>query len=721
VGHQEGIDRQVSIYWQNVPFIVNGIASAAFLVLSVMAGLTWQGQRRGGLLILAVTVTFLAAVSASLMAVVPTVGFHRLASFSQGAAGVGWLVFLFDLLRPDEDGRGEGFWLKRWVYWCILAVAAALLLAHAVPLAGVSDQTAWLQMALIAQLAIGVIGLVLVEQVFRNALGRKRWAIKYLCFGLGGLFCFDLFVYSEALLLGFVDQDLWDARGVLLVLLAPLVAVTAARNRHWSVDVFVSRTAVAHSAALLGTGIYLIGVAAAGYLIREYGGRWGAAVQLGFLFAALLLLGSLFLSSQLRARAKIFLHKHFFSYKYDYRDEWLRFIGALTSAQNDDVAGRAIRAMCRFLNSPGGVLWKGNHAGDFVLFAEAGGAIPNLADFARDDAMVRFLGQTGWVIDLDEYRKDPGRYPGLDVPDWLDPNSGAWIVVPLLLRDALWGILVLNRPGVGRPLNWEDHDLLKTAGQQVSSYLAFTDATERLVESRQFDAFNRLSAYIVHDLKNVAAQLSLVVTNSRRYWDNPEFQTDALATVENATRRMNQMLADLQKGPRSDDSGVRVTDVNNTIESVVERKRGNLPQPRADLLERNLAIRVEPQRFANVLEHLVQNAQEATPSDGEVILGARADGEWVAIEVRDSGCGMDRAFLNDRLFKPFDTTKGNAGMGIGAYESREFAKASGGSISVESTPDQGTRFVMWFPRVMPPADPRVDPQLAGTEEPETGR
>ena len=70
---------------------------------------------------------------------------------------------------------------------------------------------------------------------------------------------------------------------------------------------------------------------------------------------------------------------------------------------------------------------------------------------------------------------------------------------------------------------------------------------------------------------------------------------------------------------------------------------------------------------------------------------------------------MEREFVQSRLFKPFDTTKGNAGMGIGAYEAEQYVRGLGGSIGVESTPGEGTEFSVFLP-LSTDAHPGVDPE-----------
>ena len=201
------------------------------------------------------------------------------------------------------------------------------------------------------------------------------------------------------------------------------------------------------------------------------------------------------------------------------------------------------------MESPGGMLWMRRDSGDFHLAAcyatqppEGGNPV-----VSGDDSLPAFLQSTGWVVYLDEYRRDPAHYDELQLPDWLAAQRGAWVVLPLIQADELTGFLLLLRSQTKGALDWEDSDLLKTVGRQAASYLALVQLTEALTDARQFEAFNRLSAYVVHDLKNLVAQLSLVVTNSKRHMDKPGFIEDALATVENATLKMNRLLAQLRK------------------------------------------------------------------------------------------------------------------------------------------------------------------------------
>jgi putative PEP-CTERM system histidine kinase len=275
--------------------------------------------------------------------------------------------------------------------------------------------------------------------------------------------------------------------------------------------------------------------------------------------------------------------------------------------------------------------------------------------------------------------------------------------------EMLVAFIVLMRSPTRGALNWEDSDLLKTVGRQAASYLVLWQATDALAESRQFEAFNRLSAYVVHDLKNLVAQLDLVVDNSKRHLHKPGFMEDALQTVGNASAKMNRLLGQLRKG-RAENGSARNVNLNNVLEDVVRARGQTSPAPVLEACAEELRVSADRDRLGAVIEHLIQNAQEATPADGHITVRVKADGDFALVEVEDDGAGMDAAFVAERLFKPFDTTKGNAGMGVGVYESREFVNALGGEISVESAPRRGTVFRVKLPVMRAPRQETTEPE-----------
>jgi putative PEP-CTERM system histidine kinase len=543
-------------------------------------------------------------------------------------------------------------------------------------------------------LGISILGLVLTEQLYRRAREASRWSIKPLCLGLGANFVFDLYMYADALLFGRLDANIWAARGFAQAIAVPFVVLSTARNRDWTIDLALSRGVVYHSTAFLASGIYLLAVAAAGYYVRYFGGSWGKTFQVGFIFAALLLLGWLFSSGTLRAKFRIFINKNFFSYRYDYREEWLRFTRLLASRDPDaNAAQRCIQALANLVESPSGALWlRGDD--DMLRPAARWNLSAVQAEERVDQSLPRFLQTTGWVVNLDEYRNSPARYPGLELPHWIGTIASAWLVVPVIVQDELIGFMILTASRAALDVNWEVLDLLKTAARHIGSFLGQLQASEALLEAKKFDSFNKMAAFVVHDLKNLVAQLSLLLKNSQRHRQDPRFQDDMLSTVEHVTDRMNKLLLQLSTGSRAAETP-RPLSLGRLAQRVAESK----VRQRSDIgieTSGEVVTLGHEQRFERAVGHLVQNAIDATPAEGTVRMRVFAEQGSAVLEIADSGCGMSEEFVRDRLFRPFQTTK-QSGMGIGTYETAQYVKELGGRIEAQSRPGAGTKMKIVLP------------------------
>ncbi|MDE2004526.1 MAG: PEP-CTERM system histidine kinase PrsK, partial [Betaproteobacteria bacterium] len=587
-----------------------------------------------------------------------------------------------------------------------IALVAGVLLSEGTPLSGSS----WLPDArtgYLLRLCIAVSGLVLVEHVVRRVVPQMRWGIRPLAIALAGVFGLDLYFFADALLFGRLDPVIWIARGFANALVIPFLAVATARNTGWTVDLHLSRRAVFHSSALLVSGTFLLAIAAAGYFVRFFGGGWGRALQIELLFGAALFAALAATSGRFRSRLKVFVSKHFFSYRYDYREEWLKFTRTLSmEGSTQSVQERVIVALADLVESPGGALWLRGESRGYVQAARwnlpaAGGVEPG------DGALATFLVRTGWVVDLAEVRAHPSRYEALALPAWLADLPSAWIVVPLLSGTDLLGMVVLTTPRTPIELDWEVRDLLKTASRQAASFLEQMRATEALLEARKFDAFNRMSAFVVHDLKNLVAQLSLMLKNAQRHRDNPQFQADMLATVEHVVDRMNALMLQLRVGATPVDNP-RPVDLEAVVRRVCAAKAGPQTSVALEVAAAVTAVGHED-RLEHVIGHLIQNAIDASSPPRQVCVRLGRDADRAVLEVRDRGVGMTPEFVRERLFKPFQTTKAT-GMGIGVYESSQYVTGLDGSIAVESEPGVGTGVVLRLPLVQAvdaPAPPAV--------------
>jgi hypothetical protein len=667
-----------------------GLTAAAFAAFALLLSLRWRGELRSALLLAAVILSALWATSAAAFAYGGAWQMWRTGLAFDALRLLAFLAFLLALLRGPALATKPGAGRSLHVVVAFLGVAS-LLLGFPPPDIPEPGGRSYV-VAFGLMLTFAIIGLAASEQLFRRTPDALRWNVWPLCLGLGGLFAFDLVLFTDALLFRVLDGDLWVARGLVQALCLPLLGLAAARNREWTFDVALSRDVVLGSSALIGASLYLLAVAALGYHVRMFGGQWGTTIATVLIAAAILVIGAVAASKSLRARLRVIVAKNLLARRYDYREEWLKFTRLIAHRdQGSSLQVRGVLALGELVETASGALWL-RRDGTYQQVERV--AQPLVAEReAEDSDLIGFLRETGWVIEVGEARRDPARYRGLRLPQWLMASPNAWLVVPLLAADDLVGFVVLGRPRIQLTLDWEILDLLKIAGRQTAGYLAQAQATEALLEARKFESFNRMSAFVVHDLKNLVAQLQLMLRNAERHESNPEFRRDMLATVGNVVARMNSLLLQLRSGEQPVDRPhvVDVGGVLSRVESVRATGRVGLVVE----VDGRLEIVGHADRLERVIGHLVQNAFESIEAAGiavpRVRVRALRSADRVLIEVSDNGAGMTPDFIRDRLFKPFSSTK-QTGMGIGTFESRQYLQSIGGQIEVESEPQIGTTF-----------------------------
>ena len=687
-------------------------AAAAFLVLTLIVLIRLR-DRPGSLWIVSAGAVSFAWATALAVAAFE---YPHAVAMSGGILEVGrngaWFAVLLSTLVPHARGvRVESRSIRIWIRTTALFTILMLLLIVAPP---PFEQEVWPALSI---LMMTIVGLVLVEQVYRNTPPQRRGGVKFLTLGLGAMFAFDLFLFADLVLFQTIGSPTWQARGFANAAVVPLLLVSMHRRRPHGEGHVVSRQLIFHTTALTGAGMYLVAVGGAGYYLKTFGGDLGGLIQVAFLFGAALILAIVLFSSAARAYLNVFISKHFFKYRYDYREEWLRFTNTLST---EDAATpfpeRAVYALTVLAGSSGGMLWirrdDGAYVVESVLNLERTG--PSHED--GDSALTSFLRSTGWIIDLNEYRHTPQRYSGLQLSDWMRDDQRLWAVVPLLKGNDLEGYVVLTSPLVPHSIDWEERDLLKTAARQLAVYVALIRTSDALAAARQFETLHRLTAFLVHDLKNVSAQLSLICSNAERHRDNPDFVADSFNTVANARDRLERTLSQLRAMKAAPDKGrLELIELVDLLREVGQHSAARQPTPAVAASAPTATVTGDRETLKNVLMHLVRNAQEATPDDGDIHLSLHRQGPWAVINVEDNGSGIEEEFLQKRLFRPFQTTKGNAGMGIGLYEARDHVTRIGGRIEVHSIVGAGTRFTVKLP-LTEPREPG-----AGIEESERTR
>lgn len=602
------------------------------------------------------------------------------------------LLFLGALVSRGNTNAWRRWFL--WAPWIVLPIAGFLIWSS------ITSTEVEFDLSYYFIVGIAITGLLAVEQIYRNANLLQRRVATLIATSFGLLFIFDLFLYSNAILLGALDVELWAVRGFVNALVVPVVLYALKQDMDAESGLFVSRQVVFYSTSFMGVGLYLVVVAFGGAIISEQGGEWGGALRGLFFVSSLLLLTLVLFSRAIRRRLKVFIATHFYANRYDYREQWLHLIRRLAQdSHRAPMPDLCIDALTDVLESPAGVLWL--LAGDgsaYDLVAVTGGdSAPEVLTDA--DPVVSFLKQRGWVIDGRQALKDPEHYDGFFDPATDSVVTHDRIVVPMSMDGELVGIAALVRPTGLPELNFEDHDLLRTIGQQLAVFLQRDRSRDQLAEARQFDVFNRFTAFIMHDLKNLIAQQSLVVANAEKHKSNPEFVDDAIATIANSVKRMEKLLTALNRQDAPE--VIKSIPLCEILTQVVSDAASREPSPELRCDEGPLMVKADADRLGAVLGHLVRNAQDAIGGPhGRVIVDLSRQAEELVVRIVDEGVGMTGTFLREQLFRPFVSTKGAQGMGIGAYQAREYITQLGGLLEVTSTPGEGSEFVIRLPTAL---------------------
>lgn len=546
------------------------------------------------------------------------------------------------------------------------------------------------------RLVIPIAGLLLLENLYFNTPVDRRWHINLLCIAFAAMFIFDIVLYADSILFRRLSMSLFEARAPVVAMAAPLLAIAAARNRRWKIDIHVSRDVVFHSASLVIAGVFLIALATAGEVVRRGAAEWGHVAESAIVIGGMMAVVVLLTSGSVRSRIRGWVTDHFFSYRYDYRREWIRCIDTLTAP--DAHVGlhlRAIRTAAAVVDSPAGVLFV--RAPDEVAFHWAGSwNLPAMTEaIPPGHPIVPAFRDGDWIVVLD------GRTEGSET--WFPTLRDAWLVVPLNHFGTLIGFVVLARSRAPFRLDQEVFNLLRVVGREIASRVAEQRAAQVLAQTRELREYSQRFAFVIHDIKNVSGQLTMLLTNAEVHADNPEFQRDMLTTVRASVAKISRLLSRLQVD-RHERAHALITPAER-LRDVLDR----LPSARGravtvDDRAHGLGVAIDPENFDAITTHLLNNALEASGDDGAVTVSIATEAAHLRIDITDQGPGMSPEFVRDRLFRPFASTK-DGGHGIGAYQARELLREAGGDLVVISREAAGTTMRMLLPAVRAAAEP----------------
>lgn len=683
------------------------VAGLAYTALAIWLVRRFQWTNRSqNLLIIAIALTAIWGYCTAFAAPI-----SLSAQIAETGRNMAWIGFMFSLLRSSE-GQQQPRSINM-IYAALLFVLLSQplfdLLARSL-IMGTQAASYAMQTSVLLRMIFGAGALVLVHNLYSIAAPETRSGISLPMAALAALWTFDLNLYTISYLTSEMSAELISTRGIATALLAPVFVLASRRNTDWRLQ--LSRTVAFQSASLLLIGAYLIAMILMATAINMIGGTYARLAQVTLVIGMSVWALFILPSGRFKAWLNVVLIKNFFQHRYDYRSEWMRFADTIGFPSPDAAPfyERVIKSLADIFDSPGGLILVPDEEGRLTLQARWNWPTAQVPPSCVTSQTMPFFESTGHILALDDVRAgSDDRCDPRAVPQWLYDEEQAWAVIPLVHFGRLTGLAILARPRLPRALDWEDLDMLRVVGRQLASYLAEAASQQALAESQQFEQFNRRFAFVMHDIKNLVSQLSILARNAEKHADNPAFQADMVDTLRSSVGKMNELLARLSQHNKAKHNAPVPIDIGVAVMNAVHSSR--LVYPVEAQMPQGLFVVADAARVETIMGHLVQNAIEATTDGAPVKIGCRQQGNHVAIEVIDKGVGMTESFISGQLFKPFESTKPN-GFGIGAYEARALALSMNGQLRVDSRPGKGTTFTLLLPIAREPNEGSCDREAA---------
>lgn len=533
-------------------------------------------------------------------------------------------------------------------------------------------------------LAFLIIALVNLEVTLMSSPRPERWKIKYEIIGAGLAIAFFIVYYSQSLLYRSIDMSLSPARAILLM--AAIGFMTFSRLRRGEAPgVRLSPDMAYRSVVVFIVGAYFLVIALLGEGLRYFGESSQRTLFVTVSFIGSVAVLAVLLSEKARRKIRVFLHKHFYRSKFDYRQQWLDFTQRLAEPRGErDLQQAVLSFFCETFGFRGASMFLLEpEASEFSLvsFHERGSWREPVR---TDDPLLSRLQEGRWVVDLEEAKQE-----GLESPLY---QSNLGYLVPMRSETRLEGIIALEgRINPEEALNYEDYDLMKVLAHQSTTAILNMRLFAQLSAAREMELMGRVSAFVMHDLKNLVSNLGLVVDNAQNYLDDPEFQADMLDTLRGTVAKMKgliQHLRTLQDKPQLERNRC-------SLRQVVDEALGTLRLVQVEVRGNGVEVNIDAEEIQKVVLNLVLNALDASGHQKPVLVEVGGSHE-AYIRVTDQGCGMSEEFIRTRLFKPFETTK-KKGFGIGLYQCKHIVEAHGGRIEVHSVEGEGTQFSVFLP------------------------
>jgi len=555
-----------------------------------------------------------------------------------------------------------------------------------------------------------VVGAVLVltqlESTYRAAVGTGRWRIKYAVVGLALLFGTRIYTASQALLYAGPNFQLALINAAALLLACGLIGLALYRSRLIVLDLYPSAIAIHRSLTILLSGLYLVVVGLLATWVTRVGGESAFPLVAFVLLVGAVGLSVLWMSDRVRQRLRLFVSRHFRRPFHDYRLVWSRFTER-TSARLDrhELCREVARLISETFEALSVSIWLLELSRSRLVLA-ASTSLPAGETRAVDvnhllPELSRLATEKPQPVELERSRAGWCELLRQVNPAFFQEGGSRW-GIPLVAGQELVGFLVVGDRVAGMAYLPEDLELLTCLAEQLASALRTLLLSEQLVQAREWEAFQTMSAFLVHDLKNTASTLGLMLRNLPLHFDKPEFREDAIRGLGRCARHINELierLTTLRHKPQIQKKPVRLDQVLHAALETLGKPEGIEIETHCPELP---PLLLDPAAVRSVLTNLLLNARDAITPPGRITLDVSVHGGWLCLRVADTGCGMTPEFIAQKLFRPFQTTKKN-GLGIGMFQVRTLVELHGGRLEVQSQPGQGTVFTVWLPMTV--ADP----------------
>jgi putative PEP-CTERM system histidine kinase len=546
-----------------------------------------------------------------------------------------------------------------------------------------------------------VLVLMNLERTYRAAVGTMLWRIKFMILGLGVIFGVQAYIASQVLLFHALNLSLQAVTATAVLLGGVLILRSLFRAGHFNTDVYPSQSALHNSLTVLLAGVYLLIVGVFAKVVTFLGGDAAFTLKAFVLLVALVLLAILLLSDRVRLHTRRFVSRHFQRPLYDYRSLWRRFTeGTASCVKPTELCQAAVKLVTDIFQVLSVTIWLVDDKRENFVFATSTFLSDTKANDLKPqsvDAMevMRALEKHSAPMDIDASKESWTAVLRRCHPDEFR-KGGNRVCVPMIGGGEVLGLIILGDRVGGVSFSWQDFDLLTCVADQVAASLLNVQLSQKLLQAKEMEAFQTMSAFFVHDLKNTTSTLNLMLKNLPVHFNDPEFRADALRGISKTVAHINHLIGRLSLLRHE----LQIKPVESDLNEVVVKALAGWEEAAGVSLVKDLRplpkILLDPEQMLKVVTNLVLNARDAVSSAGEIRIETAQSNGWVILTVSDNGCGMAPEFLSRSLFRPFQTTKKN-GLGIGLFQSKMIVEAHKGRVQVESQPGKGTTFRIILP------------------------